>query len=378
MIRKRKTQSAKQLFYVLHFTLFANNKSMPKLIVINGTSIGPGRKPYVVAEIGVNHNGRLDLALKLIDAAAKAGADAVKFQTFQAEQVTTAKTKMAAYQVKNSGQKQSLLAMIKKLELKERHYPAIITRCRQRQVTFLSAPHGGFASVDLLQRLKVPAFKIGSADLTNWPLLRYAARLKKPMIISTGMATLAEIMDAVREIKRTGNHRIIVLHCTTEYPTKPDEVNLAVIPQLARKLRLPIGYSDHTLGGQVPVMAATLGACLIEKHFTLDRRLPGPDQQASTTPAEFREMVSQLKQVPTLMGSAVKQPTIRERAYRPLVRKSVVAAGDIARGEKFTKKNMAIKRPGTGLAPKYFDTLMGKIAKRDLAADQLISLLDLK
>lgn len=347
-------------------------------ITIDKKKIGVGYPPYVIAEIGVNHNGRLDLALKLIDAAAKAGADAVKFQTFRAEQVTTAKTKMAAYQVRNSGRRQTLLAMIKKLELNERDYPAIIKRCRQRQVTFLSAPHGGFESVDLLQRLTVPAFKIGSADLTNWPLLRYVAKLKKPMIISTGMATLAEIREAVSVIRRAGNSHIIVLHCTTEYPTRPEEVNLAVIPQLGRQLALPIGYSDHTLGIQVPVMAATLGACLIEKHFTLDRSLPGPDQKASTTPAEFTAMVSQLKQVPLLLGSGTKKPTAREQAYRPLVRKSVVAARKIAAGEKFTAKNLALKRPGTGLEPKYFFTLIGKTAKRDLAADQLISLTDVR
>lgn len=349
---------------------------MTKVITINKQKIGNGYPPYVVAEIGVNHNGRLDLALKLIDAAAKAGADAVKFQTFRAEQVTTSQTKMAPYQIKNSGQRQSLLAMVKKLELKESDYPSIIRRCRQRGVTFLSAPHGGFASVDFLRKLRVPAFKFGSADLTNLPVLAYTAKLKKPMIISTGMATLSEIQAAIAVIKKTGNSKIIVLQCTTEYPTKPDEVNLAVIPRLATRLKMPIGYSDHSLGIQVPVMAATLGACLIEKHFTLDRRLPGPDQKASTLPAEFKKMVQQLKQVPTIMGSAEKKPTVRERAYRPLVRKSVVASRLIKTGEKLTPKNLALKRPGTGLEPKYYFRLVGKVAKHPLAADQLIKLSD--
>lgn len=351
---------------------------MTKVITINKQNIGPGYPPYVVAEIGVNHNGKLNLALKLIDAAAKAGADAVKFQTFRAEEVTTASTAMAAYQIKNSGKRQSLLSMIKKLELKAADYPHLIRRCKQRGVTFLSAPHGGFVSVDLLQRLGVPAFKFGSADLTNLPVLAYAARLKKPMIISTGMATLAEIQAAIAVIKKTGNSKIIVLQCTTEYPTKPDEVNLAVLPQFAKRLGLPIGYSDHTLGIQVPVMAATLGACLIEKHFTLDRGLPGPDQKASTLPAEFKKMVQQLKLVPTMMGNAVKTPTKRERAYRPLVRKSVVATQVIMAGEKLTPKNLALKRPGTGLEPKYYFQLIGRVAKHTLTADQLIKLSDVK
>ena len=268
--------------------------------------------------------------------------------------------------------------MIKKLELKDSDYPKIIERCWRRGITFLSAPHGGFESVDLLQRLNVPAFKFGSADLTNLPVLRYAAKFKKPMIISTGMATIPEIKQAIAVIKKAGNNKIIVLHCTTDYPTDVTDVNLSVIPRFAQELKTLIGYSDHTLGIEVPLMAATLGACLIEKHFTLDRNLRGPDQAASMTPAELGMMAEQLKQVPLVLGNSIKKPTEREKKYIPLVRKSVVANTNINAGHKITAADLGIKRPGTGLAPKYFDTIVGRIAKRAIKKDTLIKQSDLK
>ena len=351
---------------------------MLKPIIINKVAIGPGRKPYVVAEIGVNHNGRLDLALKLIDAAAKAGADAVKFQTFRAEEVTTVATPIASYQAKNTGRKQSMQAMIRKLELNERFYPRLISHSRKRKVAFFSAAQGGFVSVDLLERLGVPMFKIGSGDLTNLPLLRYVARLKKPIILGTGMATMVEIQAAIKTMKGAGNDKIIGLQCTTDYPADPREANLAVIPEMIKKIKTLVGYSDHTMGIRVPLMAATLGACMIEKHFTLNRGLAGPDHKASATPAELQQLVKAVKFVPAILGKPIKRPSRSELPYLPLIRKSVVAARDIAKGEKFTRKNLAIKRPGTGLAPRYFDALIGRIAKRDLPKDNLISLSDVK
>lgn len=344
-----------------------------KFVKIADQKIGPGFPPFVIAEAGVNHNGKLKLALKLVDAAAAAKADAVKFQTFRAENVTTRHAQMAAYQKKNLGKTESQLAMVKKLELPERFYPRIIERCRKRKIIFLSAPHGGFQSVDLLQSLKVPAFKFGSGDLTNIPLLQYAARLKKPLILATGMATMTEIKEALTAVKKTGNQQIIVLHCTSNYPCPLDEVNLRAMLTMTKALPYPVGYSDHTLGIEVSVMAATFGACLIEKHFTLSRRMKGPDHIASVEPLELKELVRQVKNVETILGSPVKKPSPAEIANIKVARKSVVAIKLIKKGEKFTARNLDVKRPGTGLAPKLLPQILGKTAQRTIAPDSLIT-----
>ena len=256
---------------------------------------GENQPIFVIAEAGVNHNGRLDLALKLIHAAADAGADAVKFQTFRAEQVVAASGKMADYQKRNLGKSESQLVMLKKLELKEEYYPALIKRAKERGIIFLSTPHGGFESVDFLQKLKIPAFKFGSGDLTNLPLLEYVAKFKKPMILSAGMATMKEIKSAVKIIKKAGNNKIIVLHCTTDYPADPEKVNLLAMKTMEKELGLPAGYSDHTDGIKISVAAAVLDAQVIEKHFTLNKAMPGPDHKASLEPGELKEMVKQIR-----------------------------------------------------------------------------------
>ncbi len=317
---------------------------------------------FIIAEAGVNHNGRLDLALRLVDAAVRAGADAVKFQTFKAEDVVTTKAQ---------------LAMLRPLELKEKDYAKIIKRCNQRGIIFLSTPHGGFTSVDWLQKLKVPAFKFGSGDLTTLPLLQYAAKFKKPMILGTGMATLAEVQAAVQTIKKAGNKKIIVLHATTNYPCPPQEVNLRAMQTMMQKLNVLVGYSDHTLGTQVPVMAATLGACVIEKHFTLDKTMPGPDHKASLEPAELKMMVQSVRNVFVVLGSPQKAPTKSEASLLKNIRKSLVALASLKTGEIFTAKNLGIKRPGTGLEPKYFNDILGRITKREIKKDELIKLADL-
>lgn len=341
-------------------------------IKIESKTIGAGSGVFVVAEAGVNHNGRLDLALKLVDAAADAGADAVKFQTFRAEQVVIGTGEMAEYQKKNIGKVESQLEMLKRLEFNEGWYPKVIAHSKKRGIIIFSAPHGNFASVDLLQKMKMPAFKFGSGDLTNLPLLQYAAKFKKPMIISTGMATLAEVKRAVNAIKRAGNNKIVVLHCTTSYPCPPEKVNLRSMQTILKKTGALVGYSDHTVNAQASLMAATLGACMIEKHFTLDRNLPGPDHRASMEPEELKHMVQAIKSVNLILGSDSKNPTQDEVALRKIGRKSLVSLADIKRGEKLTILNIGIKRPGTGLEPSYFFKLLGLRAQKNIKADRLI------
>ncbi|MBI5456402.1 N-acetylneuraminate synthase [Candidatus Kaiserbacteria bacterium] len=338
-----------------------------KTLKIGKHAIGKG--VFIIAEAGVNHNGRLDLALKLVDAAAECGADAIKFQTFRAPELVTSAGKMAAYQKRNTGKNESQLSMLRKLELRESLYAPIIARCKKRNILFLSAAHGGFASVDLLAALGVPAFKFSSADLTNLPVLSHAARYKKPMIISTGMATMQEIEEAVRAIKKEGNDKIIILQCTTDYPTDPKEVNLRAMQTIARRLGTHVGFSDHTSGMQAAIMAATLGACVIEKHLTLDKHMQGPDHAASENPREFRKFVDAIRLVEPLLGSRTKKPTVSEKKYIPLVRKSIVANCSIKKGELFTRDSIAIKRPGTGLHPRFFSRFLGKKAKRNIEKD---------
>ncbi|MEK9182969.1 MAG: N-acetylneuraminate synthase [Patescibacteria group bacterium] len=349
---------------------------MIKKIKIGSKFIGKNQPVFIIAEAGVNHNGRLDLALKLVDAAVAAGADAVKFQTFKAGQVVIETGKMAAYQKKNLGKEESQLAMLKKLELKEKFYKPIIKRCKEKGIIFLSTPHGGFESVDFLQKLGVPAFKFGSGDLTNLPVLQYAARLQKTMILGTGMATMKEVKEAVACIKKAGNEKIIILHCTTNYPCPFDEVNLSAMVMMMKKLGVLVGYSDHTLGTQVPIMAATLGACVLEKHFTLDKNMAGPDQVASAEPAELKKIIENVRKVKIVLGSAIKEPNKSEVPLIKIARKSLVTIKNIKKGEKFTRENIGIKRPGNGLSPKLFSLIIGQKAKKNLLSSAMIKIGD--
>ncbi len=332
-------------------------------IKIENKIIGYDKPVFVIAEAGVNHNGKLNLALKLVDAAAKAGADAIKFQTFKAEEVVLEK----APQFK----------MLKKLELKAEHYPKILKRCTKKNILFLSTPHGGFASVKFLQALKIPAFKFGSGDLTNLPVIQFAARSQKPIILSTGMANLKEIAEAVAVIRKTGNQKIIILHCTTSYPCPEDEVNLRAMETLKKKFHCLVGYSDHTLGIEVPIMAATLGAVVIEKHLTLGKYFPGPDHKASVEPAEFLALTKTVKKVRMILGSPEKSPTPSEKLMQKIARKSLVSLSPIKLGEKFGVQNLGIKRPGAGLAPKFYFQVLGKKAQRNIKANSLIEKYDL-
>ena len=343
---------------------------------IGTKTLGSKQPVFIIAEAGVNHNHEFDLALKLVDAAADAGADAVKFQTFRAGQVVTEQGVMAEYQKKNIGKTESQIEMLRKLEFSEDWYPKVIEHCKKRGIIFLSTPHGSFASIDLLQNLGIPAFKFGSGDLTSLPILAYAAQFKKPIILGTGMATMIDVKEAIKTINKAGNNKIVVLHCTTNYPTPPEEVNLRAMQTMMKDVEALVGYSDHTIGSQVPVMAVTLGACVIEKHLTLDNNMPGPDHKASANPEVFKNLADEIRLVETILGSSVKKPLPGEIKLHSVVRRSIVAVKDIKKGEKLSRQNIDIKRPGTGLEPKYFDRMIGKKALKDIRKDSLIAKTD--
>jgi N-acetylneuraminate synthase/N,N'-diacetyllegionaminate synthase len=326
---------------------------------------------FVIAEAGVNHNSSLKLAKKLVDVAKEAGADAVKFQTFKAEDLVTEKGEMADYQKKNTGKRESQLKMLKKLELSQKDFIELKKYCDKKGIILLSTPYTEDA-IDFLEPL-VPAYKVASGDLTNLPFLEKIARKRKPIILSTGMATLNEVREAVNTIKKAGNNKIILLHCTTNYPCPLQEVNLRAMLTLKKQFNLPVGYSDHTLGILLPIMAATMGAKIIEKHFTLNKKLPGPDHKASLEPDELKEMVRTIKDVEKAMGSDIKKLTKSEEKIKKIVRKSIVAKVDIPKGTKITNNMLVIKRPGIGIKPKYLEKIIGRIVKKDIKQDELIT-----
>ena len=333
--------------------------------------IGTGCPAFIIAEAGVNHNGSLKIAKRMVDAAKAAGADAIKFQTFKTEELATADAPKADYQ-KRANRGESQFQMLKKLELSELLFKELSKYCKKRKIMFLSTPFDG-PSVDLLRRLFVPAFKISSGDLTNIPLIRKIAAAGKPVILSTGMATMAEIRAAVRTIRSAGNEKLVLLHCTSNYPAKYGEINLRAMDALRRGFNVPIGYSDHTDGLEVAVAAVALGANVIEKHFTLDKNMVGPDHRASITHGEFRAMVKSIRKVEKALGSEEKAPQKSEIEISRVARKSIVAAKDIAKGMKLSIDMLAIKRPGTGIEPKYIYKLVGRRLKRNISKDQVLA-----
>ena len=344
---------------------------MPTIIRINKKEIGKGKPVFIIAEAGINHNGDVALAKKLIDAAKDAGADAVKFQAFTAEKLVTTHAPMASYQKKNTGSTSSQQTLLKKLELTLPNFEELKMYCDAHGIIFLTAVH----SEDVLHAVNklVPAHKIASGDITNLPFLQKVARTKRPIILSTGMATLAEVQEAVNVLKKEKNHRIILLHCTSNYPCHFDEVNLYAMQTLNKKLNLPVGYSDHTQGFMVGAMAVALGACVLEKHFTLDKNLPGPDHKASLTPHELTEFVHAVRDAHKALGTGIKKPSPNEEEIKKLVRKSIIASSTIEKGETITKDMLIIKRPGTGMPPKFLATIIGKKARKKIQADTLIT-----
>lgn len=332
-------------------------------------------KTLIIAEAGVNHNGDLVLAKRLIEVAAHAGADLVKFQTFSADRLVTASASKADYQLKSSGADESQHAMIRRLELTLEMHEILISHCKACGIDFFST---GFdiASVDLLIQLGLDRFKIPSGEITNLPYLRHIGRLGKPVILSTGMATLADIDAAVKALELAGTPRSLmtVLHCNTEYPTPMCDVNLNAMRNMASAFGVAVGYSDHTAGIEVAVAAVALGATIIEKHFTLDRNLPGPDHLASLDPAELASMVRAIRNIENALGDGVKRPSLSETKNMPIARKSLVAARAIRAGELFSAENVTAKRPGVGLSPMRWDEVMGRAASRDFAIDELLEL----
>jgi len=341
-----------------------------KAIRIGRRLIGEGYPVFIIAEAGVNHNGKIKLAKKLVDVAKEAGADAVKFQTFKAESLVSEKTEMAEYQKRNIKKKQSQLEMLKKMELNPKDFIELKKYCDKKGIIFLSTPHTEEA-VDFLEPL-VPVYKVASGDLTNIPLLEKIAKKKKPIILSTGMATLSEVREAVQTIRKQDNNKIVLLHCTTNYPCSLDEVNLRAM-QTIKRLNCLVGYSDHTLGIIVPIMAVTMGAVVIEKHFTLNKNLPGPDHKASLEPEELKRMVKAIRDVEKALGNGVKKPTKGEKKIAKAVRKSIIARVDIPVGSRITKEMLTIKRPGTGLPPKFLEKVVNKRAKVKIRKDEVIS-----
>lgn len=352
---------------------------------------------FIIAEAGVNHNGSLDMALRLIDAAADAGADAVKFQTFKSEAVISRFAVKAEYQAKTTGADESQLEMVKKLELSAEAHVTLVEYCKKRSIQFLSTPFD-LESVDLLvDKLKVSQLKIPSGEITNAPLILKCAQAAKPVILSTGMSTLGDIEDALgvlafgylktdatpscaafseAYLSQAGQaalkKNVTLLHCTTEYPAPIAEVNLRVMQTMSHAFGLPVGYSDHTEGITIPVAAVSLGAMVIEKHFTLDRSLPGPDHKASLEPQELAQMVKAIRQVEFALGTGAKLPSPSERKNMVIARKSIVAARNIKAGEMLNEENMTTKRPGGGLSPMSFWEVMGKQAQRDYLQDEAI------
>jgi len=332
-------------------------------IRIGNRFIGDGERPFIIAEAGINHNGNVSLAKKLIDAAKKAEADAVKFQTFKAEDVVTKTAEKAGYQKKTTEAEESQFVMIKKLELEERDFKELFDYAHRKGIMFLSSPFDK-RSVDLLDKLGVPAFKIASGEITNLPLIKYIAQKGKPIILSTGMSTMAEIKEALQVINDEGIRDIVLLHCITSYPAEVESSNLRAMRTLRRAFKLPVGLSDHTIGVTVPIAAVALGAAALEKHFTLDKNLPGPDHKASLTPEELNQMIMVVRQVEKAMGNGIKRPTEEEEEIKRVVRRSIIARVEISKGTLITEEMLDIKRPGTGVEPKYMNKVIGAVARR--------------
>ena len=335
--------------------------------------VGQGEPAFVIAEAGVNHNGELDLAFQLVDAAIAAGADAVKFQTFIAAELLTAEAAKAEYQKATTGEQESQFEMIKRLELSFADFRKLKTYCDDRGITFLATPFDS-TSVDFLRDLGLFAFKISSGDLTNHPLLRHVALQKRPVILSTGMSDMDEVREAVAVLHDAGNNDMILLQCVTNYPAAAEDINLKAMLSMQSAFDVNVGYSDHTLGIEVALAAVALGACVIEKHFTLNKNFAGPDHRASLEPHEFKAMIDGIRKVEAALGNGRKVPAASELGNAAVARRSIVAARDISAGTLITADVIAFKRPGTGLPPRMAEHVLGKTARINIPAGALLQL----
>lgn len=343
---------------------------MAQTIDIGGRVVGNDASVFIIAEAGVNHNGDIQLAKKLVDAAVEAGVDAVKFQTFKTEDLTTKSAEMAAYQVDNIGVSSSQFDMIRRLELDYDAFIELERYCKNKGILFLSTPHT-LEAMKFLNSI-VPAFKVGSGDLTNLPFLKELADLRKPIILSTGMSTLNEVREAVTTILDRGNEDLVLLHCVTNYPAAIEDMNLRAIKTMQREFNLLVGFSDHSTDFTASLVAIALGSVILEKHFTLDRTLPGPDHKASLDPLQLREYVKSVREIESSLGDGVKKPALCEIPIKDVARKSLVASRDIDAGTAIEESMISIKRPGTGIPPKHLAELIGKRTKVAINNDTLL------
>jgi N,N'-diacetyllegionaminate synthase len=341
------------------------------VIHVCGREVGPESPVLIIAEAGVNHNGDLKMARQLVREAKACGADCVKFQTFKAERVVTSAAPKAAYQLRVTDPAESQLAMLRKLELSEASHRDLIQLCLDEKISFLSTPYSEEDAV-MLANFGVEAFKIASGQLVEHSLLASIARLGRPMILSTGMATMEEINEAVAVVRDAGCTELVVLQCTTNYPSHLKDANLRAMASIRNATGAVIGYSDHTEGVSACIAAVALGASVIEKHFTLDPNLPGPDHRCSSSPVEFRALVRAIREVEAALGDGVKRPTATESANALGMRRSIVARREIRIGEKVGAADFTFKRPATGMAPKRLPELVGLVARQDIAADQQV------
>jgi N,N'-diacetyllegionaminate synthase len=327
----------------------------------------------IIAEAGVNHNGSIDTAKKMIDVAADAGANFVKFQTFKAETLLTHSADKAEYQKSRTEKEETQFDMIKKLELDRNAHEELVTYCNQKNIQFLSTAFD-HDSIDLLAELGIPFYKIPSGEIINLTYLRHVGSMGKPVVMSTGMATLEEVRAAMEILLAAGVKKddLTILHCNTEYPTPIENVNLKAMLTIRDELGVKVGYSDHTLGIEIPVAAVAMGATVIEKHFTLDRILPGPDHAASLEPDELKAMIQAIRNIEKAMGNGVKQPSPSEAKNIPIARKSIVAKKPINKGERFSEDNLTVKRPGTGISPMEWDKKIGELSNKEYKAEDLI------
>ncbi|MGE4465977.1 N-acetylneuraminate synthase [Sphaerochaeta sp.] len=328
---------------------------------------------FIIAEAGVNHNGDINTAKKLIDAAVEAGADAVKFQTFKAEKIVSRTARKAEYQKATTDSDESQYDMIKKLELDEETHFELMEHCKSQNIMFLSTPFD-HDSIRLLCKMGLEIFKIPSGEITNLPYLKHIGSLRKKVILSTGMAVLGEIEDALNVLVTAGTdkYKITVLHATTEYPCPFDEVNLRAMLTIKSAFGVKVGYSDHTKGIEVPVAAAAIGASVIEKHFTLNKNMDGPDHKASLEPDELSAMIKAIRNIELALGDGIKKPSLSEVKNKEVARKSIVASCNIKKGDILSEENMTVKRPGTGISPMRWDEVIGSAAKKDYEEDELI------
>jgi N-acetylneuraminate synthase/N,N'-diacetyllegionaminate synthase len=334
-------------------------------------TVGEGFPVFIIAEAGVNHNGDLQIARELVEEAANCGADCIKFQTYKAERVVTNNAPKAKYQMETTDRAESQLEMLRKIELSPEHHVELKKYAEELGLLFLSTPYN-FEDIDLLESIGVSAYKVASGQIVEPPFLRMVAETGKPVFLSTGMSTMSEIEAALNTIRKTGNDKTILLQCTTNYPSMIEDANLRVIPAFRSAFNVPVGYSDHTVGEEAAIAAVALGAVVIEKHFTTDKNLPGPDHSSSVTPEELRSLIKKIRRTEMSLGKDLKEPTAVEKENATGMRRSIVACRSIKKGEIINKEDITFKRPATGLPPTDYDRIIGRKAVREIAKDDIL------